>query len=133
VGLEIRESRQALTSCAKSGRIRLVASAPLRPHSNLSDARQTPMRPKAAHSLGSCADRGANSPSDCEQGPSSPSPTLQWVDVYSPPPNNADPVLEESFARIGNSSELVPERMMSAMKLPGADLSSRSNGVSPAT
>ena len=32
-------------------------------------ARQTPMRPKAAHSLGSRADRGANSPSDCGARP----------------------------------------------------------------
>jgi len=42
-------------------------------------------------------------------------------------------VLEASFARIGNNGELVQDRMIAVMMLPGTDPSSHSNGASTAT
>jgi hypothetical protein len=48
-------------------------------------------------------------------------------------PDDAAPVLEPSFARIGNNGELVQERIIAATKLAGTDRSSRSIGASAAT
>src|SRR5579884_497207 len=106
---------------------------PCSPTQTCPTARQRPMRPKAAHSLGSCADKGANSPTDCGARPVQSVAGLGMDRRLPMSPDDTALALEPSFARIGNNGELVQDRMLAVMTLAGADPSSRSNGASAAT
>ena len=91
------------------------------------------MRPKGAHNPGPRVDKGANSPADCGTRPVQSVAGLAIDRRLLVLPDDATPVLEASFARIGNNGELVQDRMIAVMTLLGADPSSRSNGASAAT
>jgi hypothetical protein len=110
----------------------LVASAPCAHTQTYPMARQTPMRPKGAHNVGSGADRGANSPSDWGARPVQSVAGLVIDRGLPRSSDDAVPVLEASFARTGNNGELVQDRMTAVMTLP-IDPSSRSKGASAAT
>ena len=79
---------------------------------NLSDGPPDPDETdSAAHSLGSRADSGANSPSDCGARPVQSVAGLAMDRRLPTPPNDMASVLEASFARTGNNGEVVQDRI----------------------
>src|SRR5215469_7331050 len=93
---------------------------------------QTPMRPQAAHSMGSRGDRGTNSPPDCGERPVQSVAGLGMDQCLPMSRDDTAAALEPSFTRVGNNRELVQDWMMAVMMLARADPPSRSDGASVA-
>ena len=91
------------------------------------------MRPNAAHGPGLRTDRRANRPSDCGARLVQSAADAATGRCFDTPSDDRGGTVEPSPRRTGNNGASIHERMIAAMTLPGADQSSRNDGVSAAT